>query len=61
VHASTSAGLSLGEHIMAGVQRVDSVLRGAGRGITTVVLAAGGYTLMLLALAWLTAWIVRAV
>jgi len=39
--------------------RVDIGPRAAGRGIVMVVLAAGGYLLVLLAIAWLTAWILR--
>lgn len=46
---------------MPGGERVDVGLRGAGRGITAVVLAAGGYLLVLWLLAALTAWIFRVV
>lgn len=44
---------------MSDGHRGDVGLRGAGRGIAAVVLAAGTYTLLMLAIAWLTASILR--
>lgn len=41
--------------------RDDVGLDGAGRGVAAVVVAAAGYVLVLLACAWLTAWILRVV